>query len=152
VHIWKHPGSPSNYNELLRVKNTEPPINALFANCINPQAWALEGETRFLKCQQKKLLSYFRVGKTNFTFAPVGKRWAKSTNDYPLNKVFPMTMKTVIGKAQGNFGFNWQTDRIQSMTSKNVDFLIVTDKQQTCTFFGDGRPKPELCFLSGRLR
>jgi len=113
--FWKYPGNPSNYIEFLRVKNTEPPINALFANCINPQPWALEGGTRFLKCQQKKLLSYFRVGKTNFTFVPLGKRWAKSSNGYPLKKILPKPMKTVIGKARGNFGFNSQTDRIQSM-------------------------------------
>jgi len=113
--FWKHLGSLSNCNESLSVKNTEPPVNALFANCINPQAWALEGETIFFKCQQKKLLSYFRVGKTNFTFAPVGKRWAKSTNGYPLKKILLMPMKTVIGKARSNFRFNTQTDRIQSM-------------------------------------
>ena len=63
----------------------------------------------------KKVVFLISIGKTNLTtFAPVRKRWAKSTNDYPLKQIL-LTPMTVIGKARVNFGYNSQTDRMQSM-------------------------------------
>jgi len=64
----------------------------------------------------KKSFFKISIGKTNLTtFASARKRWAKSTNDYPLKKILLTPMKAVIGKARVNFGYNSQTDRIQSM-------------------------------------
>jgi len=50
----------------------------------------------------KKVDFLLSSGKNKFYFCLVGKRCAKSTNGYPLEKILLMPMKTVIGKPRGN--------------------------------------------------
>jgi len=113
--FWKHPGSPSNYNEFLRVKNTKPPINALFANCQIPKHGRRKGGQDSENFSKESCFLNFDWENTFTTFATVQKRWAKSTNDYSLKKILLTPIKTVIGKVRVNFGYNSQTDRKQSM-------------------------------------
>ena len=61
----------------------------------------------------KKVVFLISIVKTNLPpYKNVGLNPLMTT---PLKQILLTPMKTVIGKARANFGYNSQTDRIQSM-------------------------------------